>query len=121
LASGESLRQRWGERAENLRSTEAWELEAQYLALGVTNLIYSHAPERIILGGGVMAHAELLAMVRRRVARLLAGYGHDAIESDGYLEGLITRPSLGPIAGLHGGIELAKDLTTTGDSVEVLV
>ena len=111
LASGEAMRRRWGHPSEEIETPAAWQLEAHYLALAVTNLIYTIAPQRIVLGGGVMAHPQLLEMVREDAAGLLAGYavqpgaGHD-------LTRLIVSPALAPLAGLHGGLELARDLHT---------
>jgi fructokinase len=123
LASGEALRRRWGTHAEQLQSTEAWQLEAHYLGLAISNLIYTLAPERIVLGGGVMARPGLLALVRRSVAGLVAGYGYhcgaakepgrdggSSDPDDKQVERLIVAPALGGFAGLHGGIELAADL-----------
>ena len=53
LASGPAMEKRWGKRAEQLTADHpAWDLEAQYLALGLVNLIVAVSPQRIILGGG---------------------------------------------------------------------
>lgn len=109
LASGESMRRRWGERGEEIEIPVAWQLEAHYLALAVTNLIYTIAPQCIVLGGGVMAHPRLLEMIRQDAARLLAGYAV-LPGADHDLTRLLVPPALGPLAGLHGGLELAKDL-----------
>jgi fructokinase len=100
LASGNALAARWGTRAEELpEEHEAWALEAEYLALGLVNVVSALSPERIILGGGVMKQAWLLPLVRERVVSLLAGY----------VEGPeIVPPALGDRAGVLGAIELAR-------------
>lgn len=99
LASAPAIEARWGQPADTLPAGHpAWELEADYLALGLSNWVYTLSPERIILGGGVMRHAELLAMVRTKVATLLNGYvpGPE-----------IVPPALGARAGVLGAIALA--------------
>ena len=52
LASGASMYKRWGQTAETLPdSHKGWDLEAEYIALALTNLIYIFSPQRIVLGG----------------------------------------------------------------------
>src|SRR5579862_229342 len=75
LAAGSAMAARWGEPPERLGDDHpAWPLEAEYLALGIVNLILTVSPERVVLGGGVLEHPRLLDMVRRRVPELIAGY-----------------------------------------------
>jgi fructokinase len=107
LASGEALRQRWGMPGEQLGDRAAWELEAEYLALGIVNLVCACSPQRIILGGGVMRQPVLLPLIRRRVHELLAGYiaAPELAES---IDDFIVAPALGERAGLIGAIELAR-------------
>ena len=47
LASGEALRSRWGAPGEELADREVWELEAEYLALGIVNLVCAFSPQRV--------------------------------------------------------------------------
>lgn len=55
LASGPAIEARWHQAAARLAQDHpAWQLEAHYLALGLMNICLILAPERIILGGGVM-------------------------------------------------------------------
>ena len=107
LASGPALRQRWGQAAETLEVDHpAWGLQAHYLALALVNLICTVSPERIVLGGGVMAQAQLMAMVRAEVQQLLNGY----VQSPAILEQIddyIVPPGLGSRAGVLGAIALA--------------
>ena len=108
LASGPAIAQRWGRPAENLPVDHpAWVLEADYLALALTNLICTLSPQRIILGGGVMKQSTLLPAIRRRVQALLNGY----IQSVQMLENIheyIVPPQLGDRAGVLGALALAE-------------
>jgi fructokinase len=107
LASGESIRRRWGRPGEELEDDAVWELEAEYLALGLVNVICTLSPQRIVVGGGVPKQPTLLPLVRRRVRDLLAGYVA-APELDGGLDEFIVPPGLGDQAGVLGAIELAR-------------
>ncbi len=110
LASGPALEQRWGRRAETLPSDHpAWALEARYLALGLTNIILTLAPQRIILGGGVMQQPFLFPLVRREVQELLNGYIH-ATEILERIDDYIVPPALGNRAGVLGAIALAQNV-----------
>jgi fructokinase len=100
LASGEALRERFGRPAEELEDEAAWRLEADYLALGLANVVCALSPERLVVGGGVVVHRPaLLDLVRVRVDELLAGYV-DVPE--------IVPPALGDRAGVLGALELAR-------------
>jgi len=115
LASGEALRQRFGVPADQLVDADAWALEAEYVALGLVNVICTLSPERIILGGGVMNAPPVLPLVRERV-RALAG---DYFDSPALREGIvdyIVPPALGDHAGVIGALELAR--TRAGSFVE---
>jgi fructokinase len=107
LASGEAMRERWGRPAEELDGAEAWELEADYLALGLVNLVCVLSPQRIVLGGGVAKRPELLPLVRRRLQALLAGYVA-ADELDDGVDSYVVPPALGDRSGVLGAIELAR-------------
>jgi fructokinase len=109
LAAGPALQARWGQRGETLPPDhEAWALEAHYLALGLVNVITIVAPQRIILGGGVMAQPGIFPLIHREVQRLLNGY----IKLPAILEQIdqyIVPPALGGRAGVMGAIALAQD------------
>jgi fructokinase len=108
LAAGPALEERWGQRGETLPSDHpAWALEAEYLALALVNFICILSPQRIILGGGVMAQPQLFPMVRRRVQELLNGY----VQAPQILEEIdeyIVPPGLGNRTGVLGAIALAQ-------------
>jgi fructokinase len=100
LASGSAIHARWGKPGEDLSGEpDVWELEAEYLAIGIVNVVCTTSPELVILGGGVMKHPGLLPLVRERVSALLAGYV-TAPE--------IVTPALGDRAGVLGAIALAQ-------------
>lgn len=115
LASGEALRRRCGGPAEEALDESVWELEAEYLAYALINVGYVVAPQRIILGGGVMGHPGLLAMVRRRFREMLGAYP-DAVGTQEHLTSTdyIVEPALGEHAGLLGAFVLARELVTRG-------
>ena len=99
LASGSAIRARWGKPGEELSDEpEIWELEAEYLALGIVNVICTTSPELVILGGGVVKQPTLLPLVRERVKALIAGY---------VAAPEIVAPGLGDRAGVLGAIALA--------------
>lgn len=108
LAAGPALEKRWGVRAETLAPDHpAWELEAQYLGLALSNFICTLSPQRIILGGGVMSQPHLFPLVRARTVELLNGY----VQSPQILQNIaeyIVPPALGAQAGVLGAFALAK-------------
>jgi fructokinase len=114
LAAGSAIERRWGKPGEELGDrSDVWELEAEYLALGVVNVICVMSPQRVILGGGVMKQPSLLPLVRARTRELLAGYVV-APGLSGGLEEYIVSPALGDRAGVLGAIELARLAASEG-------
>jgi fructokinase len=107
LACAGAIRARWGKHGEELEDGAVWELEAQYLALGVVNVVCMLSPQRIILGGGVLRQPVLLPLVRERVRELAAGY-FDVRELRDGLDDFIVGPALGDRAGMLGALELAR-------------
>ncbi len=114
LASGPAMAARWKQSGESLAADHpGWALEAQYLALALVNIICTLSPERIIMGGGVMAHAGLVERVRRDVSQLLNGY----VQSPAILEEIdqyIVTPGLGHRSGVLGAIALAEQAAGRG-------
>jgi fructokinase len=102
LAAGPAIEARWGQTGRALPDGHAaWDLEAEYLALGIVNWTCTLSPQRILLGGGVMQRAELFAKLRHRVGELLNGYLQPPE---------IVPPELGTRAGVLGAIALANGL-----------
>lgn len=108
LASGPAIQARWGCPAAELpRDHPAWELEARYLALAVSNLACTISPERIILGGGVMEQRHLFDLIHQHTLALLNGY----LESEritAEIDRYIVPPGLGNRAGVLGALALAE-------------
>jgi fructokinase len=108
LACGPALEARWGQPANTLPSDHpAWLLQSHYLALGLVNIVCTLSPQRIIIGGGVMAQPQLFPMVRAKVQELLNGYVQ-APEILDHMDGYIVPPALGNRAGVLGAIALAQ-------------
>lgn len=108
MASGPAIAARVGKPAQYLLFDHpAWEIEAHYLAMGITSIMYITSPCRIILGGGVMRQEHLFPRIRYYVQKILNGYlNHKALMDD--IASFIVPPKLGSRAGLFGALELAK-------------
>jgi fructokinase len=109
MAAGPALKAKWGQPAETLPDNHpAWDLEAHYIALALSNLICTLSPHKIVIGGGVM-QSRLFPPVQNKVQSLLNGY----LQSPVILEGIdryIIPPGLGNQAGVLGAIALAIDI-----------
>lgn len=109
LASGPAIEARWGRPAHELPVAHpAWDLEARYLAHAVTAWTLTLAPQRVILGGGVMRRPFLFRAIRHRVVELLGGY-LDVPELRDRASRFIVPPGLGPRSGLMGAFVLARE------------
>ena len=110
LASGFSMSQRWGQGPESLPpSHPAWDLETDYLAFALVNLIYAYSPQRIVLGGGVSQHPGLLQETRCKVKQFMNGYVQSSMLMDGIDEYIIS-PALGNRSGGLGAIAMAMEV-----------
>ena len=107
LASGEALRARFGVPADELQAADAWALEADYIALGLMNVVCTLSPQRIILGGGVMKAPGLLSLVREQLRTLAGDYFDTPALSEGIADYVVS-PALGDRAGVIGALELAR-------------
>ena len=112
LASGVAMEKRWGRRAETLPSGHpAWELEAHYIALALSNYVLTLSPQRIVLGGGVAGQRHLFPLIQRKVQEILNGY----VQSPkvlGEIGDYIVPAELGGRAGVLGAIALAELAST---------
>jgi fructokinase len=108
LASGPALEERWGMPPTELPAGHpAWELEAHYLALALASFVCTLSPRRIVMGGGVMRHKSLFALVRKELRRVLNRY----VRSDALLDGIdryVVPPGLGDRAGVLGSLVIAE-------------
>lgn len=109
LASGPAIQARFGRRAETLPDDHPfWQVEADYIAYALVNYIFTVAPRKIVLGGGVMQKNFLYEKVRAKVQHLLHDYlNHETLT--GRLETYIAPPALGNRSGVLGGIALAME------------
>lgn len=113
LANGPAMAKRWGQPAETLPDDHpGWDLEAWYLGLMISNLIFNFSPKRVVLGGGVPQHTGLIEKVRANVQKQLNGYIRSPRVLD-HIDELIVKPTLGNHAGVMGAIALA--ITRSGD------
>jgi fructokinase len=107
MASGPAIEDRWGYKGRDLADRdEVWDLEAIYLAQAVRTFTYVVAPERIVIGGGVMQVPGLIERLREKLGEQLAGYTTSHIR-DSSLDDYVVYPELGQDAGLFGAIALA--------------
>lgn len=75
MASGPALQARTGKSGATLAADDsAWDWTASYLGMGLAAATLMLAPERIVLGGGVMRQRHLLPRVRRCLQQSLNGY-----------------------------------------------
>lgn len=108
LASGPAIEERWGAPAWELTDRdEVWELESEYLAQALSNLILTLSPQRIILGGGVMHQTRLFPLIRSKVLHNLNGYLKTKELAD--MGHYIVPAELQDDQGIMGAIQLAVD------------
>lgn len=108
LASGPAIKKRWGMKAENLNENhDAWELEAKYIAYALANYTYVLAPDRIILGGGVMNNPQLLPLIHFRIIDIMGEY-FPSKDFKRKIQSYIVLPKLQNQAGILGAIALAQ-------------
>lgn len=121
LASGLSMHRRWGKRPETLPASHpGWELESDYIALALVNLIYAYSPRRIVLGGGVSQHEGLIEAVRWKVKEFMNGYVQSPMLLD-CIQDYILPPVLGNRSGGLGAIAMARALIAGGSTSTLLV
>lgn len=110
LASGPAIEQRIGIRADRLAPDDpVWELVVHALAQLLHTLVLATAPQRILLGGGVMnAQRHLFEPLRRELQRSLNHYIEAPQLSEG-IDDYVRPPDLGELAGPLGSLALAQD------------
>ena len=104
MASGPALESRFGRPESWASNDQITTLATHYVAQGMLNLVYTVAPERIIVGGGVTQLPGFHDRLRNRLGQLIAGY-----PSEPDLDLLISPPGLGDRSGLAGAIVLAAE------------
>jgi fructokinase len=81
-------------------------MEAEYVAHGLVNLIYTVCPERIVVGGGIAQRLDW-TYLRHRIRQLLGNY-LDLREMTNGIDDYVVRPALGDRSGLTGALLLAQ-------------
>ena len=105
LAAGPSLEARTGIRGENLPEDHPiWDLQAYYIGQALMTYSLTLAPEKIVLGGGVMNQDHLLKKIREQFAEQMAGYMVTPA-----LDEYIVRWGLPNESGITGCLLLAMD------------
>jgi fructokinase len=108
LACGPAVAARWGAAGGDLADDHpAWELEAEYVALGLLGIVTVFSPRMVVLGGGVMERAGLRERVRTQLRDLLGGYLRSPLMGE-RIDEFIVAPQLGDDAGVLGAIALAQ-------------
>jgi fructokinase len=110
LASGPAIAARVGVPGEQIPpDSPIWEPVAHTLGQLLHTILLATAPQRILMGGGVMERRpELLARVREAFVRSLNDY-LDLEDLTGRINDYVVPPGLGPLAGPLGALALAAD------------
>lgn len=106
LACGPAILERWGTSLSDLAPDHpAHGIIAYYIAELVVTLQAMFEPDRIVLGGGVMATPSLFGRIVKRATELGADYFVSRAED------ILRQPALGDRAGLLGALALAESAT----------
>jgi fructokinase len=104
LASGPAIAKRWGMEAKDLPPDHpAWEIESDYLAQAVMNLLATVNPSRVVIGGGVSQSEGFHARVECKVRERANGYFPALDENVPF----VVPPKHGQQAGIRGALILA--------------
>ena len=108
MIAGPAIERRFGIPSSELTGSqrdEAVGLVVGYLAQGLRNLVYSVAPERIVVGGGVSKLPGFYQTLHAALEEELAGYP----ETPGrQMTSFVVAPGLGDRSGLAGALILAQ-------------
>lgn len=108
LASGPAIARRAGRPAEELAADHpVWDHEVFYLAHMCRTITCLLSPQKIILGGGVMASRGLLARVQAAFMPIFGDYLPIAARSGG-IDNYIVGQTLAGVSGLAGAFALAQ-------------
>ena len=113
LASGPAIEARTGQSGAALAADHpVWDTVAHALAQMCHLMIATVAPQRILMGGGVVSgHAHLFPRVRHLLLSSLNGYLHIPAMLDD-IDHYIAPPGLGTLAGPLGALAVAADTLT---------
>jgi fructokinase len=110
LASGPAIAARAGVPGSEVPADSTiWETVVHALGQLLNAMLLTTAPQRILIGGGVIEHhPELLARIRGSFVKSVNGY-LDLEDLTGGVELYVTAPGLGELAGPLGALALAAD------------
>ncbi len=108
LASAPAIQKRWNTEPATLADDHfAWELESYYLSCAMANYTLCLSPQRIIIGGGVLARRGLLQKIQKKTQEILSDYiKHEVITE--HVDSYIVSPTL-EYCGVLGAILLAQN------------
>ncbi len=107
LASGAALSKIWQQPAEQLEDEhQAWDVQSTILSQLCHNLLTSFSPQKIILGGGVMAKPGLIEAVIEKTQISLNHYL--TLPHSVQLQDVISPTGLNQDSGLLGALALAQ-------------
>jgi fructokinase len=111
LVSGPAIAAHTGIKGEDVPADHAvWRSVCATVAAMIHNLVMASAPQRILMGGGVIERRpDLFVPIRRAVIDCLAGYAH-AAPIERQIDRFIVPPGLGQAAGPLGALTLASDV-----------
>jgi fructokinase len=107
LASGHAIQLRFGPPESLPPAHMAWDLEAAYLGQALATIVTILAPQRIIIGGGVLRQPHLLPHIREGCRQALQGY-IPRLKTASDVEAYIVPAGLGDRAGVIGALHLAQ-------------
>ncbi|MGQ8364475.1 ROK family protein [Glaciecola sp. 1036] len=107
LVSGTAIRKIWGQSAEDIEEKhEAWDIITLVLSQLCHNLLVTFSPQKIIMGGGVLASNRLINTIVEKTERSLGGYLSRPISAS--LSKIIVPTGLTEDSGLLGAFALAQ-------------
>ncbi|HMA97081.1 MAG TPA: ROK family protein [Polyangiaceae bacterium] len=113
LISGPAILRRTGRRGESLDPDDpVFDWAARYLGVGLATAVLVLSPERIVVGGGVMASARL-PKVRAALIEALAGYVVRPELTRAQVNDYVVAPGLGTQSGIFGAFALAEQALRT--------
>ncbi|MEO1772084.1 ROK family protein [Candidatus Enterococcus ferrettii] len=105
LAAGPSLEARTGIKGQDLpEDHQIWDLQAYYIGQALMSYVLTLAPEKIVLGGGVMNQEHMLMKIRQSFVDQMAGYMETPAASE-----YIVRWGLPNESGIIGSLLLAEE------------
>jgi fructokinase len=107
LASGPAIEARWGCKLSSLPAGHPGRsIIASYLGQLVSAIALLHAPQRLVIGGGVLADGLLLPLVRDWTRTWLGGYLPHLADAQ-HLDNFIQSPFLGGDSAISGAALMA--------------